>query len=113
MDEELGAPASLEEEAPIASSQSAGPVAKTGKTGVTHESVDYTSAAERCQTCDYFDEDAYQCKKNKFECEPEGHCRDFKVIGEGGQPLPGAEAGEGEEGMVDLEEEELEGEEVY
>ena len=113
--EELGAaPASLEEEAaPIGRSTAAGPVPKTGGTSVTHESVNYTSAAERCETCEYFDENAFMCKKHKFDAEPQGHCDSFEVMGgEGGSELP---EGEGEEDMADLEEEpeQLEEEEAY
>jgi hypothetical protein len=112
MDEELGAPPPLEEPLapPVKKSAAAGPVPIKGKTGVTHESVHYTSAAERCETCEYFDEDSMQCKKHKFDAEPQGHCDDFELLGAG----PGGEEGMPEEAVEapepELEEEE---EEVY
>jgi hypothetical protein len=118
--EDLGAPPpSLEEETaapPIPKSKAAGPVPKVGGTETTHESVNYTSAAERCETCEYFDEDAMQCKKHKFDAEPEGHCDSFTLLGDaGGEEMP---AGEGEEdlGLEDLDfgdTEDEEEEEVY
>jgi hypothetical protein len=112
MDEELGAPPPLEEMAPPPPKKSAaaGPIPVKGKTGVTHESVNYTSAAERCETCEYFDEDALQCKKHKFDAEPEGHCDSFELLGEGAGT---DEMGEGEEPEPELGMEEEDEEEVY
>jgi hypothetical protein len=102
MDEELGAaPGSLEAPPtapPVPRSQAAGAEKQEGKTGTSHEQVNYTSAAERCETCEYFDEDAFHCKKNNFDCEPQGHCDKFEVLG--------AAAGAGGEGELPEEPEE-------
>lgn len=100
--EEMGpAPDSLE--APPSDPRSqAGPDKQGGATKVTHEQVHYTSAAERCETCEFFDEAAMHCKKNNFEAEPQGHCDSFKVIGDTGDEVPEeAEEGMGEEPMDD------------
>jgi hypothetical protein len=124
MDEELGAPPGSPEEetgppAPIAKSKAAGPVAKTGEAETSHESVNYTSAGERCETCEYFSEDQFHCNKNNFDCEPQGHCDKWEVVGDasGNDAAAGEATGppaEDEEGAVDLEGEDLDlGDEEY
>lgn len=74
-------------------SEAAGPVKKGGSTAASHESVNYTSAAERCETCEHFDEEGSQCNLHQFEAEPGGHCDDFELLGagEGETELPGGE----------------------
>jgi len=110
--DELGAPPPSPEEAmpPPAKSAQAGPVRQGGSTKTSHESVNYTSAAERCETCEYFDEDAMQCKKHNFDAEPQGHCDSFTLLGEGGEgdTLPEDEGEEEMLGIEDTEEEDLE-----
>jgi hypothetical protein len=88
MEEGLGAPPSSLEDAaaappPVKRSEGAG-LLKKGTTEKTPESVNYTSAAERCATCEHFDEEALHCNENDFDAEPEGHCDKFELLGDGG-----------------------------
>jgi hypothetical protein len=114
MDPELGAPPrSLEDVAPPPPpapkrSEATGPVKKVGATSPTHESVNYTSAAERCETCEHFNEEEMKCNKHNFEAEPEGHCDDFELLGAGeggGEAVGEVPLEEGGEEEEDLEEE--------
>jgi hypothetical protein len=89
MDEGLGAPpTSLEAPPPPKGpppppprSAGPGPEAKGGTTAISQESVNYTSAGERCESCEHFDEERMFCNRNKFDCEPDGHCDKFEILG--------------------------------
>jgi len=114
MDEELGAPPTSLEAPPAPPtpprSTAAGTAPKLGMTSISPESVNYTTAAERCETCEHFDEEQMYCNLNKFDAEPEGHCDKFELLGSaaggGGEEIPDEEMPFEEE--TELPEEEAE-----
>lgn len=61
------------------------------------EQAGYTSSAERCHSCEYFDAEGMNCKKYNFAAEPDGHCDAWEAAGGGAETSDTPE----DEGMED------------
>lgn len=59
------------------------PVEKESNTAETMspEQAGYTSSAERCHSCEYFDAEQMNCNKYNFAAEPDGHCDGWEAAG--------------------------------